>query len=256
MNVLIVGYGNMGREVEHVLKQRGHTVSARIDPVDPEADRRQIDEETATASDVAIEFSLPDAVVANADRYAQYGLNAVVGTTGWSKQLDSVKAILSEKPIGLVHGSNFSVGAQVFLRIVAFATRLVDALPEYDILAYEIHHKRKKDSPSGTALTLADTVLENSTRKGRIVTERLDRQREDDELHLASVRGGQIPGIHTVLVDSLADTVELTHRARTRGGFALGAVMAGEWIRQKKGLYTVSDFIEAIVSTASGAEPG
>ncbi len=248
MDVLIIGYGNMGREIEKVLSTRNHVTVARIDPVDSEADGRTLEEDLARRSDVAIEFSLPEAVLPNIRRYVQYGISAVVGTTGWYDQIGAVQELLAPNTTGLVYGSNFSIGAHLFLSLVARATSLVEAIPDYDILAYELHHKRKKDSPSGTALSVANVILENSSRKTEIVTDKLDRKREDHELHLASARGGELPGIHSVLVDSVADTIELTHRARNRSGFALGAVMAAEWIQGKTGLHTVSDFIQKILS--------
>jgi 4-hydroxy-tetrahydrodipicolinate reductase len=146
--------------------------------------------------------------------------------------------------IGYVYGSNFSIGAHIFFRLVALASKLTDGFPEYDIMAYELHHKMKKDSPSGTALSTAKIVLDNSTKKDTIVTEKLDRAIAPNELHVASIRGGEVPGTHTVLFDSAADTIEITHRVRSRNGLALGAVIAAEWVIGKKGFFTIEDFIK------------
>jgi len=242
MKVVIVGYGGMGREVERILLQRGHQVAARIDPAQPGADAEALTERTQKA-DAAIEFSTPDVVLSNAKIYARLGLSAVVGTTGWFSRLNELEAILKGSPIGYLYGSNFSIGAHIYFALVAAAAELASPSPEYDILGYEVHHKRKKDSPSGTALSIAKIIMAKHARKKELVTERLDRAVKENELHFASVRGGEFPGTHTVLVDSPFDTIELTHRARSRGGFALGAVRAAEWLAGKKGLFEVSDFI-------------
>jgi 4-hydroxy-tetrahydrodipicolinate reductase len=246
MKALLVGYGSMGREVERVLSERGHGVAARVDPVDPGAEHTSLEGARSVSADVVIEFSVPGAVLPNVRRYAELGLSAVVGTTGWQAHVGDVRQIVESSGIGLLYGSNFSIGAHLFFGIVDEATRRIDSMEQYDISILEIHHKRKKDSPSGTALTVAKTVLGASTRKKKVVTDKLDRAIEPEELHVASVRGGAFPGTHTVLFDSLADTIEITHTARSRGGFALGAVMAAEWIRGKKGLYEVSEFVRAL----------
>jgi 4-hydroxy-tetrahydrodipicolinate reductase len=253
MKVAIIGYGKMGREVEKVLLDRGHEVSARVDPQEKGADAKAFTEKIARASDVAIEFSHADAVLDNARAFVKSGLSAVVGTTGWFAKIDELKKILEGGKIGYLYGSNFSIGAHLFFALAAAATELANPCPEYDIMGWEVHHKRKKDSPSGTALTLARIVTGRSVRKTKVVTERLDRAIEPDELHIASVRGGEEPGTHTLLLDSAFDTIELTHRARSRGGLALGAVRAAEWLGQKKGLFEVNDFIHDILQGERGA---
>jgi 4-hydroxy-tetrahydrodipicolinate reductase len=217
------------------------------------------------AADVAIEFSLASAVKANAALYAGAGLSAVVGTTGWKDDEAAVRAVVEASGIGFLRTSNFSIGAHIFLALVEEAARLVSTIDDYDVLLHEIHHNRKKDSPSGTALTAASRVLKNLPRKKRIVSERLDRQIEADELHVSSSRVGAVPGVHTLLLDSVFDSIEIVHTARSRGGFALGAVLAAEWIsargpgeaggqgagEKKKGFFEVEDFINAIFSKRS-----
>lgn len=247
MRVVIVGYGSMGHEVERALSERGHSVAARVDAAPGRGDAPRLTAEIAAKADAAIEFSTADAVVDNARQYASLGLSAVVGTTGWAAKLDEVASIVEGSSIGYLHGSNFSLGAHLFFALVGRAARLVDELPEYDILSWEVHHRRKKDSPSGTALSMAKAITAASSRKRKVVTERLDRPIAADELHVASVRGGEVPGIHTVLLDSLFDTVEITHSARSRGGFALGAVRAAEWLAGRRGLYTVDRFIQELL---------
>jgi 4-hydroxy-tetrahydrodipicolinate reductase len=246
MRIAIIGYGSMGKEVEKVLLQRGHDVAARIDPVQP-ADAKTLTKEAAAAADMAIEFSSADAVLANAECYARFGLSAVSGTTGWFAKLDELRKILAKTAIGYIYGSNFSVGAHIYFALVAAAAELAGTCPEYDILGYEIHHKRKKDSPSGTALSIAKIITAGHPRKKELVTEKLDRAVKENELHFASVRGGEFPGTHTILIDSAFDTIELTHTARSRGGFALGAVRAAEWLAGKKGIFEVGDFIHDIL---------
>jgi 4-hydroxy-tetrahydrodipicolinate reductase len=247
MRIAIVGYGSMGREVEKVLLERGHEVTARIDPAHAGADGTRITEEIARRSDMAIEFSHADAVLENARAFARFGLSAVSGTTGWYDKLDELRAIIEASKIGYLFGSNFSIGAHLFFALVAAATELANPCPEYDIMGWEVHHRRKKDSPSGTALTIARIITGQSERKKKVVTERLDRAPAADELHFGSVRGGEIPGTHTVLLDSTFDTIELTHRARSRGGFALGAVRAAEWLAGKRGVFEVNDFVKSLL---------
>jgi 4-hydroxy-tetrahydrodipicolinate reductase len=247
MKVAIIGYGSMGREVEKVLRDRGHQVSARVDPVQPGADAKTLTAEIARSSDVAIEFSHAEAALPNARAYARLHLSAVCGTTGWYAKLEELSAVVTASEIGYLYGSNFSIGAHLFFALAAAATELVNPCPEYDIMGWEVHHKRKKDSPSGTALSLARLVTAKSARQKKLVTERLDRALAPDELHFASVRGGEVPGTHTLLVDSAFDTIELTHRARSRGGFALGAVRAAEWLAGKRGVFEVDDFIKDIL---------
>ncbi|MEM5948506.1 4-hydroxy-tetrahydrodipicolinate reductase [Spirochaetia bacterium 38H-sp] len=245
MNVAIIGYGQMGKEVEKILVQRGHKVTVRIDP-HTEADYPTLSAEMLSDTDAAIEFSHAVSVFDNAKIYAETKTPAVVGTTGWTDKIEEVKKIIANNTAYL-WGSNFSIGAHIFFSIAAYTAKLIENFEEYDIMAYELHHKRKKDSPSGTALTLAEKILTNNTRKTTIVTDKLDRAPQPQELHVASVRGGEIPGTHTVICDSQADSIEITHRARNRSGFALGAVRAAEWLADKKGFFTVDDFISDIL---------
>ena len=248
MRVAIVGYGQMGHEIEKALVDQKHEVAVRIDPVAVDADETSVTSDTLDGSEVVIEFALPDAVRTNAAVYSKSEIPAVVGTTGWESQRDEVLGLFRTGGTYL-WGSNFSVGAHLFFAITEYTSKLVSGLHSYDMLMYEIHHRRKKDSPSGTALTIAEKIVENNERKRRIVTSRLDRVREEDELHIGSVRGGEIPGIHTVLIDSKADTVELRHTARNRGGFAVGAVLAAEWLIGKSGVFTVDEFMDDLLGT-------
>ncbi len=245
MRVAIVGYGRMGHEVEAALAARGHESGPIIDPLIEGSPPMSAD--TLTGCDAAIEFSLPAAVTTNASIYVEAGVPAVIGTTGWLDQLDEVKATFNSASIGAIYGSNFSVGAHLLFRIAAGAVALAGELDEYDLLIHETHHAGKKDSPSGTALSLARAVLSESVRKTEIVTSRLDRAPEPHELHVSSTRGGSVPGTHVLMMDSAADSIEIRHTARNRGGFALGAVRAAEWIRGKSGLHEVSEFVTELL---------
>ncbi len=245
MNVLIVGYGSMGKEIEKILIERGHSIAARIDPVADGADAGDLTIETAKDADTAIEFSLPAAVYENAAFYAQNNIRAVVGTTGWNERLSEVEALFKNGG-SFIPGSHFSLGGHLFFFIVEEGAGLIADLQAYDIMMYEIHHKNKKDSPSGTALVTANRILKANRNKKRIVTERLDRRPESEELHVGSIRGGAEPGQHCVILDSAADSVEIRHRARSRAGFALGAVLAAEWLESKEGFFTVESFLRDI----------
>ncbi len=245
MRIAIVGYGRMGHEVETVVAERGHEIGLIVDPaIGPGSlHATELTAEGLSGCDVAIEFSLADAVPTNIRTYTRALVPAVIGTTGWLGALDELESVVEAAGGAVVYGSNFSIGAHIFFRLAAHAGALVRDLDEYDLLIHEIHHRNKKDSPSGTALTLAKAVLAEVPRKKRVETARLDRAPAPDELHVSSTRGGSLPGTHTLYLDSPADTIEITHRARTRSGFALGAVRAAEWIVGRKGLYTVDQFI-------------
>lgn len=244
MNVLIVGYGRMGHEVEAHLEARGHRTVARVDRPGGQGDTHEISPELLRSTEAVIEFSLPESVVDHVRLYAAAGVPAVVGTTGWDDRKAEAKTIVEGYQSSLIHGTNFSLGAHMFFQLVEKASAMVADLAEYDVMVTEWHHKLKKDSPSGTALTTAERILRNLPRKTEVNTGRIDRAIRDEELHVTSVRGGWIPGIHQVLVDSAADTIEIRHTARNRGGFALGAVLAAEWLQSRApvGFLDVEEF--------------
>ena len=247
MKTAIVGYGNMGKEIEKILFSRNHTVTVRIDP-SGSGDALCVTADVLKGSDVVIEFALPDAVLKNAGEYASAGIPAVVGTTGWEADRNKVAEIIKSNNSAYLWAANFSIGAHLFFNLIEKAASLINNVPEYDIMVNEFHHSRKKDSPSGTALTVGDIILKANNTKKTIITDRLDREIKKEELHIGSVRGGSIPGIHSVILDSIADTIEIKHTARNREGFALGAVMAAEWIIGKRGFFQVDDFLKDILS--------
>ena len=246
MKLALCGYGRMGREIEQILLMRGHTLVTRIDPVDTQADVTSVEQAPLSDCDVVIEFARADGVLQNAAVYRDAGVAAVIGTTGWDAVRDEVRALVSDR-IGYIVGSNFSVGANLFFRIVSHAASLVNAFEEYDVALWESHHTRKADSPSGTALTLAEKIVAQLERKTAVVDDTLRRPIESGELHVGSLRIGSDPGTHTVVLDSPADTIELRHRARSRAGFALGAVRAAEWIAGRTGYFTVDDMMNDLM---------
>ena len=231
MKIALVGYGAMGRLVGKLAVAQGHEIATTID-IDDAANPVAELAGALSGSDVAIDFSIAAAVPKNAEACAMSGVPLVVGTTAWLPELPRVKSIVSENDGALVYGSNFSVGAQVFFRIAAFASGLFQHLETYDAFIEEAHHKRKVDAPSGTALQL-----------GELVAERLGR-----DVPISSTRAGHIPGTHRVGFDSSADQITLEHVARSREGFALGALMAAKWIIGRKGVYEYAEVFDEILS--------
>jgi 4-hydroxy-tetrahydrodipicolinate reductase len=243
MEIAIIGYGRMGKEIERLAPQRGHNVRSIIDPAVEGALFKEITSESLEGVDVAIEFTSPEAAVPNIQKVANLGVHMVVGTTGWSDEVKKGRKIVEDSGIGLVYAPNFSVGINLFYEIVEHASRLFNKIDDYDVFCHEWHHKGKVDSPSGTARKIADAVVSEMNRKEAPVYECLNRRREPGELHVSSTRGGWVPGTHEVVFDSEFDSVELTHRARSRGALAAGALQAAEWIAGKKGFYEFGDFL-------------
>ena len=245
MKICLIGYGKMGKEVERVARLRGHTVCAIIGRVEAAATHKEIDSQGSCLkdADVVIDFTVPASVIGSIRKVTAAKKNMVVGTTGWYDGMTEAKQLVGAAGTGFIYSSNFSVGVNVFYRIVEAAAKLINKVPEYDAFGYELHHNQKLDSPSGTAKSIAEILLKNISRKKQSQYEKLDRKINPEELHFASIRAGSIPGTHVVGFDSEADTIELKHTARSRAGFALGAVMAAEWVKGRKGFFTMNDFI-------------
>jgi len=244
MKIALSGYGQMGKEVERLALDAGIKVAARIDPRSKDADCAEISLKCLKGAEVCIDFSQPDAAIENIRRCAAAKTNMVVGTTGWYGEMDEVRSLVKRSGIGFIYASNFSVGVNLFFRIVRNSARLMDKFPEYDVSGFEMHHMRKKDSPSGTAKSLSEIIIGEMGRKEKAVYEKLDRKPEKNELHFASARCGEVPGTHSIYFDSPADTIELKHTARSRAGLAAGALKAAEWIRGKRGFYTIDDLMD------------
>jgi 4-hydroxy-tetrahydrodipicolinate reductase len=230
MKLALLGYGAMGRLVGQLAGEKGHEIALTIDIDDA---GREIEDlvEALKPCDVAIDFSIADAVPKNAESSVRAGVPLVIGTTGWHSQVDRVRDLVHEHDGALVYGANFSVGVQVFYRIAARAAELFRDLDSYDSFIEESHHKRKRDAPSGTAVHLH-----------KILGSRLGR-----DVPVSSTRAGYIPGTHRVGFDSAADQITLTHTARSREGFAAGALMAAGWIIGRKGVYEFSEVFDEIV---------
>ena len=248
MNISIVGYGKMGMEIEKVARARGIYISSIIDPNNPNAQHREINKESVRDADVCIDFTHPDSVLNNIKKLSELKKNIVVGTTGWYSKMDEAKKIISKAGNGMIWSGNFSLGVNIFFKIVENAAKVMDKFDDYDVFVHEFHHNQKADSPSGTAIMIGNLITSNIKRKNKIVTQELKRRIEPNELHISSTRGGSIPGTHIVGFDSMADTIELTHTARGRQGFAVGAVMAAEWINKKKGFYDINAMMDDILA--------
>ncbi len=236
----------MGKAVEKIAKEKGHEIVATIDP-GCDGCLKEINERNLKNAEACIDFTNPSAVIENIRRIAGAKKNIVVGTTGWYDQMEEVKRIVKESNIGLIWSGNFSIGVNALFAIAMKAARIFNSLPDYDVLAHEFHHRNKADSPSGTAKMLGKILVDNMDRKKKVVYEMLDRKIAADEIHFSSTRGGSIPGTHSILFDSAVDTIEITHTARGREGFATGAVMAAEFISGKKGLYGIDELMKKII---------
>jgi 4-hydroxy-tetrahydrodipicolinate reductase len=242
MGIAIVGYGKMGKQIENVLFEKNIKDIIKIDKFSNESQFSDVNTNSLKGIDVVIDFASPEGLEERIKSYVENRVNVVMGTTGWYDKIDPIEKLVGNK-IGFLWSGNFSIGVNIFFRVVKEASRIFNNFPDYDALSYELHHNEKKDSPSGTELMIGNVMLSELENKNKIVTERLDRKIEKNEIHLASVRGGYFPGTHTVLFDSIVDTVELKHTARSREGFARGAVMVAEWIKGKKGFFNIDDFM-------------
>lgn len=227
----LVGYGKMGRLVEQLAPEHGFEVALRLDG-SSNAGGAGLTAESVQGVEVAVDFSVPAAVPETVERLAALGVPVVVGTTGWGEHLPRVREAVERHDGGLVYGANFSVGVQVFYRLAEAAARLLAEDESYDAWLYEIHHKRKKDAPSGTLLEIRRTM---------------ERAGWSRPLDVASNRAGAVPGTHQIGFDSEADTITLEHRARSRAGFAHGALRAARWVLSRKGTYEFSEIWQEII---------
>ncbi|MFN3597843.1 MAG: 4-hydroxy-tetrahydrodipicolinate reductase [Rubricoccaceae bacterium] len=242
LRIALVGTGRMGRAVEAVAQERGHAVVARFDAARPLLDLR--DPDALGEADVAIDFSVPAVALDHLHRYAFWGLDAVVGTTGWYDDLPRVAEWVEEGQNGVLYAPNFSLGVAVLERALAAVLPLLDRLGEYDAAVHETHHTGKLDSPGGTALRLAAQVRDGLARKTRLETETAHGAIAPEALHVTSTRLGHVIGEHAVRFGSAVDELAFTHRATDRRAFALGAVRAAEWVRGRAGLFTLDDFLD------------
>ena len=227
MNLAIVGYGKMGRLIEQLAPEYGFTVALRLD-INNNAKFEGLTRDNFRDVRLAVEFSTPATAVENIERLARLGVSVVVGTTGWFGELDRARRAVEAAGTGLVWSPNFSVGVQIFSQIVAEAARLMARQPDYGAWAWEIHHAAKKDAPSGTLLALVERMKQSGYAR---------------PIDSSSSRAGSVPGTHEIGFDSAADTITLQHAARSRDGFARGALRAARWLSGRKGFF---DFREIV----------
>lgn len=236
MNIALLGFGKMGREIERLAVERGlHVIARKSRSVNEAAEFHK--------ADVLIDFSAADGVTDHIQLAIELQKPIVVGTTGWLTDEASIRRAVERGGIGVVYASNFSIGVQLFSRLVQTAGELFDRFDEYDAYLHEMHHRQKIDSPSGTAITLSEILLKALTRKKHALTQNADGRIAHEALHVTSTRAGYIPGTHIVAFDSESDTIELKHTARNRSGFAAGALVAAHWIRDRKGFFSIHDMM-------------
>lgn len=240
MKIALIGYGKMGHAIERHAVARGHEIVARIDRHNPE----EWDSEALKGADVAIEFSTPATAVDNILRALGLGLPVVSGTTAWTAEMPRVRRVCDEEGATFLWSSNFSIGVNIFMALNRYLASLMADFPQYHPAMKEIHHIHKLDHPSGTAVTLAEGIMAaDPAVKGW--TE--DAVAGDDMLVIAHEREGEVPGTHIVSWDSEVDAITIEHRAKSRDGFALGAVMAAEWLAGKKGFHTLQEMMHDVI---------
>lgn len=233
MKVAIIGYGKMGHTIEKILQERGHEVVARVKS-------EGINREELRKADVAIEFSRPEAVVKNLGTCFEEKVPVVCGTTGWLAYYDEVTRLCRENDCGFIYASNFSLGVNLFFQLNQQLAAMMKKFGQYDVSLEEIHHRQKLDSPSGTAITLAEQVIENLDRKSGWTE---NENHQSDQIHIEAKREPEVPGTHVVKYTSEIDDIEIKHTAHNRKGFALGAVVAAEFLNGKSGIYTMKDVL-------------
>lgn len=241
MNIALVGTGKTGKAIEALALAQGHSIIARFNSGNPLLG--QEDASVFDSCDVVIDFSAPTLALRHISYYCALQLNVVMGTTGWYEQLTDVKEMVGASGNAMLYAPNFSIGVVTLSRILEKAAQLFDKLPEYDMGLHEAHHKYKLDSPSGTALHLAQILTDHVERKTHITPDAQYEQIPATALHVSSQRVGHIFGQHTVTFDGPYDQITLAHNAKNRDGFASGALRAAAWIIGKKGLFTLEDVL-------------
>ena len=230
MDIGLFGYGKMGKMIERIAQERGHTIVAKVD-----VDTKNVD---FTTMDVAIDFSTPEAAFKNISDCLKNGVPIVSGTTGWLSKYDEAVSLCNEKNGGFIYASNFSLGVNIFFELNEYLSKMMSGLEQYKVSMEEIHHTQKLDAPSGTAITLAEGIIKNTDYKDW----ELDASK-NGIIPIRSKREGSVPGTHTVSYESPVDKIEIKHIAHNREGFALGAVIAAEWILGKTGVFSMKDVL-------------
>ena len=229
MKIALLGYGRMGKTIEKLAIERGHTIVAKID---------QNDSYDFNAADVAIDFSVPDAAVANISSAIKSGVSVVSGTTGWLDNYSEMVALCEKENGAFIYASNFSVGVNIFFELNKKLAKMMKTLKDYQVSMTEVHHIHKLDAPSGTAITLAEGIIEETDNTDWI----LDAE-EEHKITIKALREGEVPGTHTITYKSQVDELVIEHKAHNRHGFALGAIIAAEWLKDKKGVHTMKDVL-------------
>ena len=242
MNILLLGYGKMGRVIEQVALERGHQIVGRI-TIDNVAD---LDRIQPADVDAVIEFSSPESAVGNLTYCFEHGWPVVCGTTGWLSHRTDVELLCRAKEGAFFYASNYSIGVNLFFRLNKTLAQFMRNYPSYQVSMTEIHHTEKKDAPSGTAITLAEDVMGHLPHKHRWALREAGSEqatRDNGAIEIESLREGSVPGTHTIRYDSVVDQIEISHRAHSREGFALGAVVAAEWLVSREGVFGMDDLL-------------
>jgi 4-hydroxy-tetrahydrodipicolinate reductase len=235
MKIALLGYGKMGKEIEAIALQRHHTIALKVD----ETNSASITKADLQQADVAIEFSTPHTAISNIKKCLDAQLPIVIGTTGWYDSFKDIENECQQKNGTLFHSTNFSLGVNIFMKVNSYLAELMNKYANYDVSMEEIHHIHKLDKPSGTAITLANQVLDKIERKKNwSITDT-----HPETLFIKDVREGEVPGTHIIKYTSAVDDIEIMHKAHNRQGFALGAVIAAEYIYNKKGIFTMNDLM-------------
>jgi len=230
MKIALLGYGKMGKVIERIALERGHEIVLKKDESNSY--------DGLSTADVAIDFSVPTAAVSNISNCFNHNVPVVSGTTGWLEHFDEMVALCNEKQGAFISSSNFSLGVNIFFELNEYLAKIMSQFDSYKVTMEEIHHTQKLDAPSGTAISLAKGVIENSNYANWTLDEA-----KTNEIHIEAKRIGDVPGTHTVTYDSIVDSIELKHTAHNREGFALGAVIAAEWLAGKTGIYSMKDVL-------------
>lgn len=230
MKIALLGYGRMGKEIEKIAQERGHEIVIR--------DNGEETYDIKTA-DVAIDFSIPNAAFNNISNCFTNNVPVVSGTTGWLDKYDEALTLCKTHKGAFIYASNFSLGVNIFFELNNQLAKMMSALDQYKVDIEEIHHTKKLDAPSGTAITLAEGIIENSNRK----TWELDGEATEENIPITAIRTPDVPGTHTINYNSIVDSIEIKHTAHNRKGFALGAVIAAEWLKDKQGVYNMRDVL-------------
>lgn len=236
MKIALIGYGKMGKAIEEIALQKGHVIALKID-LDNSQD---LNEASATLVDVAIEFTGPHSAYENVKKCIELGIPVVSGSTGWLEKWEEITSLVAQKNGCLLYSSNYSIGVNLFFELNKTLAKLMEPYDDYAVSLNEIHHTEKKDAPSGTAISLAEQILAQISRKNKWVNVASS---EPNELVIHSERIDPAPGTHSVKYSSSIDTIEIIHTAHTRKGFAHGAVLAAEFVNEKKGIFTMKEVL-------------